>query len=146
MPLVYYRIINEPIDIRFLEAKVSEVTNGAVLTFIGQVRVNSRGREVSYLEYDAYVPLAEKQIGRITKSAAERWQVDVAVEHRFGRIELGEASIVICVGAPHRDVVYEASRYLIDTIKEEVPIWKREVCPDGDFWIEGEEAIRASEA
>lgn len=145
MPVVHFRIVNEPIDIRALEANVSPVTNGAILTFIGQARVNSRGRQVSYLEYDAYVPLAEKQIGKIAQDASDRWQVDVAVEHRFGRIELGEASIVICVGAPHRDVVYEASRYLIDTIKEEVPIWKKEVCPDGDFWIEGEEAIKAIE-
>jgi molybdopterin synthase catalytic subunit len=141
---VFCRIIREPIDVRALEAQVAGVENGAVLTFIGQVRVNSRGREVAFLEYDAYVAMAEKQMRRITEEAAERWGVEIALEHRIGRIELGEASIVICVGSPHRAEAFEACRYCIDTLKENVPIWKKEVCPDGAFWIEGEDAVEAT--
>jgi molybdopterin synthase catalytic subunit len=132
-----------PIDIRALESRVSGLSNGAVATFIGQVRNLSRGREVAYLEYDAYRPMAEKQLIRIATEAQLRWGVEVVIEHRVGRIELGEASVVVCVGSPHRAQAFDACRYCIDTLKETVPIWKKEVCPDGAFWIEGEEAVEA---
>lgn len=138
-----HRILREPIDIRALEAEVAGVSNGAVLTFVGQVRNHSCGREVAYLEYDAYVPMAEKMLRRIAAEACRRWGVDVAMAHRIGRIELGEASVVICVGSAHRAEAFEACRWCIDTLKETVPIWKKEVCPDGAYWIEGEEAVRA---
>lgn len=137
------RIVREPIDVRALEAKVAGVANGAVLTFVGQVRHRSRGYEVAYLEYDAYVPMAEKMLRQIAAEARERWGVEVVIEHRIGRIELGEASVVVCVGSPHRAEAFEACRYCIDTLKETVPIWKKEVCPDGAFWIEGEDAVQA---
>ena len=139
----YCRIVDGPIDVDALSRRVSGTENGAVLTFLGQVRTRSRGREVAYLEYDAYVPMAEKQMLKIAKEAAERWSVEVALEHRIGRIELGEPSIAICVGSPHRGEGFDACRYCIDTIKENVPIWKKEVCPDGAFWIEGEDAVPA---
>jgi molybdopterin synthase catalytic subunit len=138
-----HRILQEPINIRALEAEVAKVANGAVLTFVGQVRNHSRGREVAYLEYDAYVPMAEKMLQEIEVQARQRWGVDVAIAHRIGRIELGEASVVICVGSAHRAEAFEACRWCIDTLKETVPIWKKEVCPDGAYWIEGEEAVRA---
>lgn len=139
------RIVREAIDVRALEARVSRVANGGIITFVGQVRELSRGREVDYLEYDAYVPMAEKQMRQIVVAARERWPVDVAMEHRIGRIELGEASVVVCVGSPHRGDAFEACRWCIDTLKETVPIWKKEVCPDGAFWIEGEDAVEAKE-
>ena len=144
MPIdLHCRILREPIDTRALEARVSGVSNGAVVTFIGQVRNRSRGRDVAYLEYDAYVPMAEKMLKRIAEQARERWGVEVAIEHRIGRLELGEPSVVVCVGSQHRGVAFEACRYCIDTLKETVPIWKKEVCPDGAFWIEGEDAVEA---
>ena len=132
------------IDLRDLEARVASVTNGAICTFVGQVRNHSRGREVSYLEYNAYVPMAVKQMTRIAAEAEERWGCEVAIQHRIGRIGLGEASVAIAVGSPHRAEAFEACRWCIDTLKETVPIWKREVCPDGAFWIEGEEALEAA--
>ena len=132
------------IDVRGLESRVATVANGAVATFIGQVREHSRGRQVSVLEYDAYVPMAIKQMERIAAEAEERWGCLVAIQHRIGRIELGEASVVISVGSPHRAQAFEACRWCIDTLKETVPIWKREVCPDGAFWIEGEDALSMS--
>jgi molybdopterin synthase catalytic subunit len=143
MPEVICRIVNDPIDIPALEAQVSGVTNGAVVTFSGQVRENSRGRQVAYLEYDAYIPMAEKMMRKIALEAAERWNVEIIIEHRIGRIELAEASVVVCVGSPHRGAAFDACRYCIDTLKEDVPIWKKEVCPDGAFWIEGEDAVKA---
>jgi molybdopterin synthase catalytic subunit len=139
----YCRIVDGPIDVEGLARRVSGIENGAVLTFLGQVRVSSRGREVAYLEYNAYVPMAEKMMSRIASEAVERWGVEIAVEHRIGRIELGEPSIAICVGSPHRGPAFDACRFCIDTLKENVPIWKKEVCPDGAFWIEGEDAVPA---
>lgn len=139
----YCRIVPDAIDVGALARRVAGPRNGAVLTFVGQVRDNSRGRVVSYLEYDAYTPMAEKQMRRIAADAMERWSVEVAMEHRIGRIEIGEPSVVICVGSAHRDVGFDACRYCIDTLKENVPIWKKEVCPDGSFWIEGEDAVAA---
>jgi molybdopterin synthase catalytic subunit len=137
------RIGKEPIEAAKLEAQVAGVANGAVCTFIGQVRNRARGREVAYLEYDAYVPMAEKMLRRIAEEAEAKWGCEVAIAHRIGRIELGEASVVVAVGSPHRAQAFEACRYCIDTLKETVPIWKREVCPDGTYWIEGEEALKA---
>ena len=134
-------ITNTALDVAAIEPKVSEDTNGAVSTFIGQVRRSSRGREVAYLEYNAYVPMAEKQLLRIADEAETRWHCQVIIHHRLGRIELGEASVVVAVGSPHRAEAFEACRWCIDTLKENVPIWKREVCPDGSYWIEGENAL-----
>src|SRR5258708_39354082 len=124
-PKPYTQIVREPIDVRALEAKVSGVANGAVCTFIGQVRNNSRGREVAYLEYDAYVPMAEKMLRQIALEASEKWRVELAIEQRNGRIELGEASVVVCAGAPHRGPALEAWRSCVATLKDNVPIWEQ---------------------
>ncbi len=137
----YINISNLPIDVASLETRVADVANGAVCTFVGQVRRQSRGREVEYLEYRAYVPMAEKQMLQLAIEAEAKWGCEVAIQHRLGKIVLGEASIVIAVGSPHRAEAFAACRWCIDTLKETVPIWKREVCPDGTFWIEGEETM-----
>lgn len=137
------RIVTDKIDVAALEAQVADVANGAVCTFIGQVRRQSRGREVHYLEYNAYVPMAEKMLLRIAQEAEAKWNCQVAIQHRIGRIELGEASVVVAVGSPHRGEAFDACRWCIDTLKETVPIWKKEVCPDGTYWIEGEDALKA---
>lgn len=139
-------ITTDAIDLDALVEKVSGDANGAVCTFVGQVRNNSRGREVAYLEYNAYVPMAEKMLLRIAEEAEAKWGCEVAVQHRIGRIELGEASVAVVVGSPHRAEAFEACRYCIDTLKADVPIWKREVCPDGAYWIEGEEALKVESA
>ena len=137
------RIVHNPIEMPLLEAQVADTANGAICSFVGQVRKLSRGREVSYLEYNAYVPMAEKMLLRIAHDAEKQWKCQVVIEHRIGRIELGEASVAIAVGSPHRGEAFEACRWCIDTLKESVPIWKKEVCPDGTFWIEGENALKA---
>ncbi len=134
-------VSESPIDPRTLEAEVSTPESGAVLTFIGQVRSHARGRQVSFLEYSAYKPMAQKELLRIAAAAEEKWPVRIALQHRLGRLEIGEASIVVSVSSPHRAAAFDACRWCMDTLKTEVPIWKKETCPDGSFWIEGETAV-----
>jgi molybdopterin synthase catalytic subunit len=101
------------------------------------VRDNARGKQVRYLEYDVYQEMAEQQIRTIVAEAKRRWSVEhVAVAHRFGRLEVGEASVIIVVASPHRAEAFEACRYIIDTLKTTVPIWKKEVATNGEEWVE----------
>jgi molybdopterin synthase catalytic subunit len=136
-------ITTEPINVAALEAQVADAAHGAVCTFLGQTRNNARGRQVAYLDYDAYVPMAEKELLRIAEEAENRWGVQVIIHHRIGRVEIGEASVAVVVGSPHRAEAFDACRYCIDTLKQEVPIWKRETCPDGTYWIEGDTTVQA---
>jgi molybdopterin synthase catalytic subunit len=139
--MAWVRLSDEIIPITELEEWVAVPEHGAVCVFIGQTRRQARGREVAYLDYDAYVPMAEKELRRIAESAEERWNARAAVQHRLGRVNIGEASVVIAISTPHRADAFAACRWCIDTIKEQVPIWKRETCVDGTFWIEGENAL-----
>ena len=140
------RIVTMPIDVSALETQVADDAYGAVCVFIGQTRNKARGRQVAYLEYDAYVPMAEKQLRRIAVEAETRWGCRVVIHHRIGRVAIGEVSVVVVVGSPHRAEAFDACRYCIDTLKQEVPIWKRETCPDGTYWIEGEDALLSEQA
>ena len=109
---------------------------GAVVTFVGAVRRENEGREVDYLEYEAYPGMAEAKMAQIGDEIRERWGIErVAMVHRLGRCEIGEASIIIAVASGHRGEAFEACRYAIDRVKEIVPVWKREVWKDGAVWI-----------
>ncbi len=111
---------------------------GAVATFLGLVRNHNGGRRVRYLEYDAYEPLALKVFARIAEEALQRWpDIRLALHHRIGRIEVGEASVAIAAGSPHRAEAYAACRYTIERVKQIAPIWKHEFFDGGDVWIEG---------
>ncbi len=124
------------IDTASLEALVSSSEHGAILVFAGVARNHNRGREVLGLEYEAYAPMALAEMAKIEAETAERWPgTRVAMVHRTGLVAIGEASIVIAVGSAHRDEAYQASRYLIDELKERVPVWKRERYADGSDWI-----------
>ena len=136
-------LTREIIDVAQLETDAGTQENGAVCAFIGQTRNKARGREVAYLIYDAYEPLALKELQRIANEAETRWPCAVFITHRLGKVSLGEASVAVIVGSPHRAEAFEACRWCIDTLKQSVPIWKKEVCPDGSFWIEGENAIES---
>jgi len=117
---------------------VAAADRGAVVTFLGLVRNHNMGRGVIYMEYEAYEPLAVKTFERIRDEIRLRWpEVAVAVRHRLGRIEIGEASVAIAVAAPHRADAYAACRYAIERIKQIAPIWKHEFFEGGDVWIEG---------
>jgi len=112
--------------------------DGAVVTFLGLVRNLNAGRRVLYLEYEAYEPLALKSFERIAGEIRGRWPgAHVALHHRIGRLEIGEASIVIAARSPHRADAYAACRYAIERVKQIAPIWKREFFEGGDVWIEG---------
>jgi molybdopterin synthase catalytic subunit len=131
-------VTEQPLDADAVVAEVAGPAEGAVVVFIGTVRDNSRGgKPVSYLEYEAYAPMAERAMARIGHECRARFEVHgVAMHHRVGRLQLGEASVVIAVAAPHRGPAFEACRYAIDRLKETVPVWKKEVGPDGAYWVE----------
>jgi molybdopterin converting factor subunit 1 len=131
------------IDFAELSRAVEGSGYGAVVTFAGNVRDNARGRKVLYLEYEGYAPLAEKQLQRLIDEAESRWGVKCAVQHRLGRLEIGECSVGVAAAAAHRGEAFEACRWLMDTLKETVPIWKREFFEGGDHWIEGPNAVSA---
>lgn len=135
---VFVEITDAVLDPAELVARVERPEMGAVVTFSGNVRNHNRGREVDYLEYDAYRPMAERQLRKIGEEAVERWSCRIAIQHRLGRLEVGESSVLVVVACAHRGDAFDACRYAIDTLKERVPIWKREVWKDGEVWIEGE--------
>jgi molybdopterin synthase catalytic subunit len=113
-------------------------SDGAVVTFLGLVRNHNMGRRVTYLEYEAYEPLALKAFERIAAEIAGRWpSARIALHHRIGRLDVGEASIAIVARSPHRADAYAACRYAIERVKQIAPIWKREFFEGGDVWIEG---------
>lgn len=132
-----YTITSEPIDADAVYRAVLDDHDGAVVVFHGVVRDHSAGgRGVRYLEYEAYPEMAESQMRAIGDELRERWAVqDVAMVHRIGRVEIGEASVVIAVAAPHRGAAFDACEYAIDTLKATVPIWKKEVFADGEVWV-----------
>lgn len=133
-----FRIVDEVISADALHALVLRPEAGAVAVFLGVVRDNNLGREVDYLEYDAYPEMAERVMGRIGAEIRERWDVaEVAMQHRVGRLEIGEASVGVAVSSAHRAEATDACRYGIDRLKAIVPIWKKEVWSDGEEWIEG---------
>ena len=141
-----YRVQSEPIDREAVEALVAHPAAGAVVTFVGVVRDHARGRMVLWLDYEAYPEAAEAMLARIGAEIAERWGIDhVAITHRTGALQVGEASIVIAVASAHRQVAFAACQYAIERVKEIVPIWKKEHYADGAVWI-GSEADYQREA
>ncbi len=131
-------ITHERLDRDALVAAVSHPGAGGIVVFEGVVRDNARGKQVRYLEYDVYPEMAVQQIREIVAEAESRWGVErVAVAHRVGRLEIGEASVIIVVASPHRAEAFDACRYIIDTLKATVPIWKKEVATNGEEWVEG---------
>lgn len=141
-----------PLDVSALAAALqvvapaTEASDGALVTFLGLVRDRNLGRTVHYLEYEAYEPLAIRSFEQIVAEAAERWpSARLAVHHRVGRVEIGEASIAIVAASPHRAEAFAACRYTIERVKQIAPIWKREHFDAGDVWIEGAVADPADE-
>ena len=110
------------------------------MTFDGVVRDNTKGRRVVSLQYDAYEPMAVKEMRRIGSEIRQRWpEVErVGVIHRFGPMNISESSVVIVITSPHRAVAFEACRFAIDRLKQTVPIWKKEIFEDGEEWVEGQ--------
>jgi len=138
VPLV--AVTAAPLDLSTLIAAVAQSASadGAITSFVGLVRDHNQGRRVEYLEYEAYDALAVRALNRIVDEARQAWpDTRVAVHHRTGRLEIGEASIIIAAASPHRAHAFAACRYTIERVKQIVPIWKREHFNGGDVWLEG---------
>jgi molybdopterin converting factor subunit 1 len=129
-------LTEQPLDAAEVTRRVEHPSCGAVVTFVGAVRLENEGRQVDYLEYEAYPGMAEAKMAEIGREIAERWGLErVAMAHKLGRCDVGEPSIVIAVASGHRREAFEACHYAIDRVKQIVPIWKREVWKDGAVWI-----------
>jgi len=119
-------------------ASQSDGVDGAITTFLGLVRNHNQGRAVTYLEYEAYDALALKAFARIDEEVRQRWPgMRLALHHRTGRLQIGEASVAIVTASPHRGDAFAACRYVIERVKQIVPVWKHEHFDGGDVWIEG---------
>jgi molybdopterin synthase catalytic subunit len=141
-------ITRDPLDLESLTRELAEGASGdgAVATFTGLVRDHNQGRKVHFLEYEAYELLALRALGRIIDEARETWPgVRVGMHHRIGRIEIGEASIIIVAASPHRAHAFAVCRYAIERVKQIVPIWKHEHFEGGEIWLEGATADPADE-
>jgi len=131
-----FRITEDPLDLGAAVAEVSSDEAGAVATFVGTVRSRSRERDVLHLEYEAFEEMAEPMLERLAAELKAKFALSgVAIHHRIGRVEIGEPSVVIAVSAPHRAAALEACREAIDTLKETIPLWKKEFYAGGEEWI-----------
>jgi molybdopterin converting factor subunit 1 len=132
-------IVREKIDTHALLNDITQPADGAAVIFEGIVRDNTRGRRTLYLDYEAYEDMALKQMEGLAEQALSQFKVrDVAIVHRLGRLEIGETSVLIIVASAHRGAAFDACRWLIDTLKKTVPIWKKEHFEDGAVWADGE--------
>jgi len=131
-----FRLSEQPLALEAVVEEVASDAAGAVATFVGTTRVHSRGRTVTHLEYEAYEGMAEQVMADIAAELEARYELcAVAIHHRIGRVGIGERSVVIAVSAPHRQDALAACRDAIDTLKERVPLWKKEVYEGGEEWI-----------
>jgi len=132
-------IVSEKIRTQEIVEAIKHGSDGAVTAFEGIVRDNTRGRRTLYLDYEAYQPMAQKQLDALVDEAMSKFKVrDIRIVHRIGRMEIGETSVLIVVASAHRGAAFDACRWLIDTLKKTVPIWKKEYFEDGAVWADGE--------
>ncbi len=135
----YCTIVRNKIDVAGFVEVLKKPEDGAIVVFEGIVRNHSRGRRTQYLEYDAYEGMAIKQMDELVSEAKSKFAIDDArIVHRLGRMEIGETSVLIIVSSAHRAPAFDACRYLIDTLKKTVPVWKKEFFVDGAVWADGE--------
>jgi molybdopterin synthase catalytic subunit len=132
-------LVRAPIDADAIVRSVKSGADGAVCVFDGMVRDNTRGRATLHLDYEAYEEMALRQMRLLREEAIEHFGVrEVAIVHRLGRLQVGETSVLIAVASAHRGAAFDACRWVIDTLKKTVPIWKREQFADGAVWADGE--------
>jgi molybdopterin synthase catalytic subunit/molybdopterin converting factor small subunit len=131
-----FRLVDEPLDVAAVLREVEDPEAGAIASFVGTVRRRSRGRDVVHLEYEAYEEMAEPMLARLGDELTDRHGLCAfAVHHRLGRVEIGEASVVIAVSAPHRSAALDACREAIEALKTTIPLWKKEIYAGGEEWI-----------
>jgi molybdopterin converting factor subunit 1 len=135
----FFELTTDPIDVGSVARRVVLPECGATVTLDGYAREWTHGRRTLYLIYEAYAPMALRELGRLGREAHERFDIaHIGVVHRTGRLEIGETSVVIAVSAPHRRAAFEACEWSIRELKRTVPIWKKEIFEDGEVWVEGE--------
>jgi molybdopterin synthase catalytic subunit len=135
----FFELTNETIDVGFIARRVVPPESGATVTLDGYVRQFTRGRETLYLVYEAYEPMALREMEKLIVLARNDFEIShVGIVHRLGKLEIGETSVVISVSAPHRRAAFGACEWLIKELKRTVPIWKKEVYTDGEEWVEGQ--------
>ncbi len=131
-----FRVTSDTLDLRELLAFVGDPGAGAIATFIGTVRNHNEGRKVISLDYEAYPEMAEEELRRLGQEAEEKWEIcRIAIAHRIGSVQIGEASVMIAVSSGHRQDAFAACRFAIEEVKKRVPIWKKEVFEGGEVWI-----------
>ncbi|SVA89556.1 uncharacterized protein METZ01_LOCUS142410 [marine metagenome] len=129
-------LTQEPLEATYLTSKVTRDRNGAIITFLGNTRRLNDDKEVLFLEYEVYEPMALRELEKIKRAAIDKWgDVDIVIAHRFGRLEIEDTSLVVAVGSKHRREGFEVCTFIVDRIKETVPIWKKEVFSDGSIWV-----------
>lgn len=132
-----HEVVHDILDSRKLVQKITSEKDGAIVTFAGIVRGSNQGKKVLFLEYEAYPEMARKMMQRIETEIRDTWGItDVAIQHRVGRLNVGETSVLIVVASPHRDDAFAACQYAINRVKKIVPIWKKEIFEDGEVWVE----------
>lgn len=139
MPEDIYEITRAPIDKLALEQRLLTGAAGAIVTFDGVVREQTKGRAVVSLQYEAYEAMAVKEMRKVGEEIRARWPevLHIGIIHRFGELQITESSIAIVITSPHRRIAFEACHYAIDRVKQTVPIWKKEIFADGEAWVEG---------
>jgi molybdopterin synthase catalytic subunit len=138
----WIEVVEDAISVDRVLASVRRTDCGAVVLFLGTVRDHFQGVAVVGMEYEAHRAMAERSLGELADEARARWKVGaISVVHRIGRLDLGEISVAVAVSAPHRGEAFETGRFVIDRLKETVPIWKRELLESGEVWIEGEDRV-----
>jgi MoaE-MoaD fusion protein len=138
----FFELTAQPVDITSVARRVVPPECGATVTLDGYVRQFTKGRETQYLVYEAYEPMAVKEMEKLVALAKSQFEISaVGMVHRLGRLEIGDTSVVISVAAPHRKAAFAACEWLIRRLKQTVPIWKKEVYADGEEWVEGDTAL-----
>lgn len=131
-------LLHGPLSLERCIEAVRQARSGGLVTFIGSVREDSEGKKVEYLEYEAYEPMALEKFEQVVREAEERWPVRaIAIQHRLGRLQVGEDAVIVAVSAAHRSEAFAACHYAIDRLKEIVPIWKKEHGQGGGVWVGG---------
>ena len=131
-----FEVVSDELDINKYHQMTVNEHQGAVCTFTGHVREWTKGTRTVHLEYEAYVPMAEKMLAQIGDEISERWPgVITAIGHRIGKLEISDIAVVIVTSSPHRTDSYRANEYAVERLKEIVPIWKKEIWEDGEEWI-----------
>ncbi|MEO1517264.1 MAG: molybdenum cofactor biosynthesis protein MoaE [Bacteroidota bacterium] len=134
--MIDIQLLSSPIDTQACIDFVNDAQSGGTTVFIGTVRNNTKGKAVVRLEFEAYAPMAVSEMKKIASQIAQRWSaLKICIHHRTGSLDIGETAVLIAVATPHRKAAFEACQYAIDTLKETVPIWKKEIFEDGEVWV-----------